>query len=130
MKTWWLKNRPSVPTLFDEEIALAVEQMRTSSLTEIDQLLTSCATCADCLRTGPATDAAATTGDGRVDVAAIGVRASAVTGHSIRMIRFEGFDGQKLREAAGCGYEGRVRRRKDEGQELGAWSKLSVGSWK
>ncbi len=30
MKTWWQKNRPIAPNLFDDEMALAVERMRTS----------------------------------------------------------------------------------------------------
>jgi plasmid stabilization system protein ParE len=29
MKTWWQKNRPTAPSLFDDEIAAALEQMRT-----------------------------------------------------------------------------------------------------
>jgi plasmid stabilization system protein ParE len=30
MKTWWQKNRPTAPSLFDDEMARAVEQMRAS----------------------------------------------------------------------------------------------------
>lgn len=30
MKTWWQQNRPIAPNLFDDEMTLAVEQMRTS----------------------------------------------------------------------------------------------------
>jgi len=30
MKTWWHENRPVAPDLFDDEMAIAVERMRTS----------------------------------------------------------------------------------------------------
>jgi plasmid stabilization system protein ParE len=28
LKTWWQKNRPASPNLFDEEMAIAIEQIR------------------------------------------------------------------------------------------------------
>jgi plasmid stabilization system protein ParE len=31
LKTWWLKNRPLAPDLFDEEIAAAVERIAATS---------------------------------------------------------------------------------------------------
>jgi plasmid stabilization system protein ParE len=33
IKTWWRKNRPAAPDLFDEEMAVVVEQIRTMPTT-------------------------------------------------------------------------------------------------